>query len=134
MDAVVMGSTTYELLLRTMDSPEDLEHTYGGRPIWFFSARALPTLGRVQVIDATEAEALPLIRESADTVWVLGGGNLAGQFVDAGAPDAIILSIAPVFPGSGRPTMPRKLDSSRLSLIGQRQVGQFVELRYHVYG
>jgi dihydrofolate reductase len=65
-------------------------------------------------------------------VWIVGGGDLAGQFADAGLLDAIVLSVAPVALGSGRPLLPRRLESDRLILTAVRRVGQFAELTYSV--
>lgn len=42
VDALVMGSTTYEWLLDALDSPAELTAQYGDRPIWVFTSRDLP--------------------------------------------------------------------------------------------
>lgn len=132
VDALVMGSTTYEWLLEALDSP--LTTQYGDRPIWVFTSRDLPVPegSHVRLVNGPVADVLPQIRENADTVWVMGGGDLAGQFLDAGALDRIILTMAPVFLPSGRPTLPRRLESSRLHLDGHRRLGQFTELSFTV--
>lgn len=134
VDALVMGSTTYEWLLDALDSPAELTAQYGDRPIWVFTSRDLPVPdgSRVRLVGGAVAEALPAIRATGDTIWVMGGGDLAGQFHDAGALDRIILTMAPVFLPSGRPTLPRRIDSAHLRLAGHRGVGQFVELTYDV--
>ena len=43
-------------------------------------------------------------------LWVVGGGDLAGQFADAGLLDEVITYVAPVTLGSGRPLLPRRLE------------------------
>ena len=43
-------------------------------------------------------------------LWVVGGGDLVGQFADAGLLDEMIMYIAPVTLGAGRPILPRRLD------------------------
>ena len=43
-------------------------------------------------------------------IWIVGGGDLAGQFADAGLLDEVIVSIAPVTLGAGAPLLPRRLD------------------------
>src|SRR3712207_7879069 len=50
-------------------------------------------------------------------VWVVGGGDLAGQFADVGLLDELIVSIAPVTLGAGAPLLPRRIDrkSTRLN-------------------
>ena len=43
-------------------------------------------------------------------VWIVGGGDLAGQFADAGLLDEVIVSIAPVTLGGGAPLLPRRIE------------------------
>ncbi|MCI4010765.1 dihydrofolate reductase family protein [Brevibacterium sp. ZH18] len=64
-------------------------------------------------------------------LWVMGGGDLAGQFVDEGLLDEIITWTAPVTLGSGRPLLPRRLD---LELLGMDRRGPFVTARHRVIG
>ncbi|GAB2500340.1 hypothetical protein CATRI_02845 [Corynebacterium atrinae] len=122
--------TTYEWLLRELGTPDEIVIQHGGRPIWVFSSRELPLpeSGTIRLLNGAVADHLPLIRENADTIWVMGGGDLAGQFFDAGALDRIILTLAPVFLSSGRPTLPRRIDCSWLRISDHRQVGRFVEV------
>jgi dihydrofolate reductase len=74
------------------------------------------------------------LREAAggSDVWIVGGGELAAQFYDAGALDEIAISIAPVALTSGAPLFPRRVESDRLRLVEARQVGQFARLRFLV--
>jgi dihydrofolate reductase len=67
-------------------------------------------------------------------VWVVGGGDLAGQFADAGLLDEIRVSIAPATLPSGKPLLPRRLGADRLELISARQAGAFAELTYRLKG
>jgi len=43
-------------------------------------------------------------------VWIVGGGDLAGQFADVGLLDEVIVSIAPVTVGGGAPLLPRRIE------------------------
>src|SRR5206468_1259053 len=65
-------------------------------------------------------------------VWVVGGGELAGAFADAGLLDEIVAGVAPVTLGRGAPLLPRRIGASRLRLTGVRQQGQFAQLTYDV--
>jgi dihydrofolate reductase len=65
-------------------------------------------------------------------VWLVGGGDLVGQFADAWLLDEVRVSVAPVTLTSGRPLLPRRLESDRLRLESVRQAGQFAELVYSV--
>ena len=67
-------------------------------------------------------------------IWLVGGGDLVGQFFDAGALDAIYLTVAPVVLAGGAPLLPRRIESDRLRLVGVRQDGQFARLEYQVVG
>jgi dihydrofolate reductase len=64
-------------------------------------------------------------------LWVVGGGDLAGQFADAGLLDEIIVYLAPVTLGGGAPLLPRKLDL-RLEELAQNKA--FACARYSVVG
>jgi len=85
-------------------------------------------------VSGSVSDHLDAIRETAGDkdVWLVGGGDLAGQFADAGALDELMLSVAAVTLGSGAPLLPRRIESDRLRLTHVAQVGQFVELRYDV--
>ena len=62
-------------------------------------------------------------------VWVVGGGDLAGQFADAGLLDEVIVYIAPVTLGGGAPLLPRRQE---LRLEEPAQNGDFATARYSV--
>ncbi len=61
-------------------------------------------------------------------IWVVGGGDLVGQFDDAGLLDEILLSVTPVFLGAGAPLLPRRITSERVSIREARQAGQTVRI------
>jgi dihydrofolate reductase len=66
-------------------------------------------------------------------IWIVGGGDLAGQFHDAGLLDEVIVQVGSVTLGKGKPLFPRRLTSPPLELMSVRQVGTgFAELRYRV--
>lgn len=142
-DATVMveGSTTYEWVLDHEDllaNPEKWAEFYGGKPTFVFTTRTLPVPAGADVrfVSGAVADALPAIREAAagGDIWVVGGGDLAGQFLEAGALDEIRLSIAPVALTGGAPLLPRRVESDRLRLVSAHAVGQFARLVYAVPG
>ena len=66
-------------------------------------------------------------------IWIVGGGDLAGQFFDAGLLDEIIVQVGSVTLGKGKPLFPRRVTNPPFKLISVRQVGSgFAELRYEV--
>jgi dihydrofolate reductase len=140
-DATVLveGSTTYEWILAEQDilaHPEKWTEFHGEKTTFVFTSRSLPVPdgADVRILSGPVADALPTIRAAAGDgdVWVVGGGDLAGQFLDADALDEIALSVAPVALTGGAPLFPRRLESDRLRLISATAVGQFARLRYTV--
>ena len=136
---MVEGSTTYEWVLAESDllaHPEKWQEFHGERPTFVFSTRALPVPAGADVrfVQGPVLDALPAIREAAagGDIWVVGGGDLAGQFLDAGVLDEIALSVAPVALTGGAPMLPRRVESDRLRLVSDRAVGQFARLVYAV--
>ena len=53
-------------------------------------------------------------------VWLVGGGDLVGQFADAGLLDEVWVQYAPVTLGSGAPLLPRVLDVELLEVAQNR--------------
>jgi dihydrofolate reductase len=71
-----------------------------------------------------------MVRAAGDrNVWIVGGGDLAGQFAETGLLDEVIVSIAPVTLGAGAPLLPRRIEL-RLDELGRN--GDFVAVRYSV--
>jgi dihydrofolate reductase len=135
----VEGSTTYEWVLAESDilaNPEKWREFHGDRPTFVFTTRDLPVPegADVRFVSGAVADALPAIREAAGDrdIWVVGGGDLAGQFLDAGALDCIALSVAPVALDGGAPLFPRRVESDRLRLVSAAAHGQFARLIYDV--
>ena len=42
-------------------------------------------------------------------IWLVGGGDLVGQFYDAGLLDEVIVQVGSVTLGAGKPLLPRKI-------------------------
>lgn len=136
---LVMGSTTYEWVVEQEDllaQPQKWQEYYPGMSTFVLSSRDLPVIpdADLRVVSRPVGDLVPDLLEAAAgrDVWVMGGGDVAGQFLDAGRLDRIMLSVAAVTLGSGAPLLPRRLGSDRLRLLSVRQVGQFAELVYDV--
>lgn len=107
--ALVMGRTTYEWVR------DHLEQTGEAwpypMPTWVVThADPRPiegadlhfVAGDVGPIHAAAADAA-----GTKNIWLVGGGDLAAQFAEAGQLDELVVSIAPVTLGAGRPLFPR---------------------------
>ena len=136
---IVEGSTTYEWVLEhegLIEHPERWREFFGAKPTFVFTRRQLPvpTGADVRFVHGDVAEALPAIREAAGAgdIWLVGGGDLAGQFADAGALDVIALSVAPAALPGGAPLLPRRLGADRLHLVSAERIGEFARLIYEL--
>lgn len=137
---MVEGSTTYRWVLEhehLLESPEKWQEFYGDKVTYVFTSRTdLPLVpgADIRVVSGAVSDLADELRSVAagEDVWIVGGGDLAGQFHDAGLLDEIRVSIAAVTLGAGAPLLPRRLESSSLRLEAVKQTGQFAELRYTV--
>jgi dihydrofolate reductase len=126
--ALAMGSTTYEWILdhESTKWPYEL-------PSWVFTHRELAVVPNAQV-EFVSGDVAPVHDEmvraaGGKNVWIVGGGDLAGQFAEAGLLDEVIVTIAPVTLGAGAPLLPRRLELS-LDEVGRN--GDFVCARFGV--
>ena len=135
--ALAMGSATYEWMLRHVVKPDFSGEWPYTQPVWVFSSRTLPGVPGADV-RFVRGDVRPVhteMREAAmgRNVWLVGGGELVGQFHDAGLLDEIIVQVGSVTLGAGKPLLPRKIVSPSLRLVSAARVGEgFAELRYEV--
>jgi dihydrofolate reductase len=107
------------------------------QPTWVFTRRDLPTItgADIRFASGDVRQVHDEMRSAANgkNIWVVGGGDLAGQFHDAGLLDEMIVQIGSVTLGSGKPLFPRRMHSANLHLLSVRQMGAaMAELRYRV--
>jgi dihydrofolate reductase len=133
--ALAMGATTYEWIL---------DHEFAGKdpadwkwpyeiPCWVFTHRQLALVPNAQ-IEFRSGDVRPVHKEMARAagernVWIVGGGDLAGQFADVGLLDEVIVMVAPVTLGAGAPLLPRRIEL-RLEELGRN--GDFAGARFSV--
>jgi dihydrofolate reductase len=133
--AMAMGSTTYEWILDHEFADKDRAEWKWPYdiPCWVFTHRELPMAPEAPIAFTSAHIAgvhQELVRAAGDrNVWIVGGGDLAGQFADAGLLDEVIVWIAPVTLGAGAPLLPRRLE---LRLDELTQNGDFVCARFAV--
>lgn len=137
--ALAMGSSTYEWMLRHViksDTGTGEAWPYT-QPTWVFSSRSLPAVdgARLHFVHGDVRPVHEQMRQAAGerNIWLVGGGDLVGQFYDAGLLDEIIVQIGSVTLGQGKPLLPRRIAFPPLSLTSVRAIGPgFAELRYDV--
>ena len=129
--ALAMGATTYEWVQRNHPG----EWFYDDRPTWVFSHHELAPIEGANLIftadDVPRVHADMVAAAGARNVWLVGGGELVGQFMDHDLLDEIWLSIAPVTLGRGAPVLPRRrTEPIRLMSVESARSGTFAHLRY----
>jgi dihydrofolate reductase len=133
--AMAMGATSYEWIL---------DHEFSGKdpanwkwpyeiPCWVFTHRELPVVPNAQIA-FTSGNVAPvheqMVAAAGDrNLWIVGGGDLVGQFADVGLLDEVIVQFAPVTLGGGAPLLPRRLE---LRLEEKSRNGDFVCARLSV--
>ena len=135
--ALAMGSHTYEWILRHALGPEaeDPQPWPYGQPAWIFSSRELPKVPDADIRfvegDVTSVHQEMTKVANGKNLWIVGGGDLAGQFHDAGLLDEIIVEVVPVTLGKGYPLFPRRMTDPPLKLLSATPRGPgFVTLHY----
>jgi dihydrofolate reductase len=137
--ALAMGSTTYEWMLRHLVAPDaDRPQPWPyEQPTWVFTSRTLLTV-EGKDIRFVRGDVRPVHREmvaaaGGKNVWIVGGGDLVGQFHDHGLLDELIVQIGSVTLGAGKPLLPRAIITPPMRLVSASAWGTgFAELRYEI--
>lgn len=137
--ALAMGASTYRWLL---SHAEQVKAETGSpwpytQPTWIFTSRELPAIegAELRFVRGEVTQFYPAMRQAAagKNIWVVGGGELAAQFHDAGLLDELIVQVGSVTLGSGKPILPRQILPPRLQLDSVHPRGPgFVELHYRI--
>lgn len=126
IDALVMGSTTYEQVLGFGD------WVYAGKPAYVLTHRPLsadrPDIHLIQ----TDLEALVEVLENRGhrRVWIVGGGKLAAAFMERNWIDEYIITLIPIVLGSGIPLYQSTAELSLNLVTARPNAAGMVELHY----
>jgi dihydrofolate reductase len=137
--ALVMGSTTYEWILENHIRPgSDRERPWDyQQPTWVMTSRSLPTVKGADIRfargDVTAVHREMVAAADGKNLWIVGGGDLVGQFHDRGLLDEVIVTIASVTLGAGAPILPREIITPPMTLRSATMLSAgFAQLRYDV--
>ncbi|UBV15551.1 dihydrofolate reductase family protein [Mycolicibacterium fortuitum] len=124
--AMVMGAATYEWIVK--NHPDEWMYE---QPTWVLTHRPqiIASEHPVQVFsgDVGELHTELSVAAAGKDVWVVGGGEVAAQFVTAGLIDEMIVSYAPCSLGAGSPVLPAR---SEWVLAESAPNGDFVCARW----
>lgn len=133
IDCYVMGSRTYETALRF--EAQGSGWAYGEKPTFVLTSRALPRTRETVELCAGDLAQLvnERLRPRFRSIWVVGGGTLAGACLRLGLADEVRYAIVPVVIGDGIRFFDRLDRDVGLHLAEvQAYRSGMVELRYEV--
>ena len=129
--ALAMGSKTYEFMLREHAWP------YGEMRAWVYTSRELDRIEGAEGLrfasgDVAADHAEQLEAAGGRNLWVVGGGDIASQYVAAGLLDLVRVTVVPVILGAGLPLFAEPL-AKPMRLLGTTSFSSgMVELSYEV--
>ncbi len=129
-DAVLMGRNTYEFGFQygmkpgepsgiALAAKPDLHHYIFSGSMENFREPS----GTVELVRDVAAEFVRRLKQSGDhkTLWLCGGGQLAGSLLEAELIDRLILKVNPVMIGSGIPLFGDSRKKFRLRLLNLKK-------------
>ncbi|HEY6218965.1 MAG TPA: dihydrofolate reductase family protein [Gemmatimonadaceae bacterium] len=130
VDTHIMGRKTYEIGLK-------LGGTFDGKTRNIIFSRSPKPMDAPKSVEFVNAEIGPFIRalkqERGKNIWLMGGGELIADFLDAKAIDEFVVSVVPVFIGDGIPLIARRRRETKLTLESTKSFDDgLVQLRYLV--
>ena len=117
VDAIALGSKTYELALSFEEWP------YSGKSTFVFTQRALPCDRDdvALVIDPVETLLARLDTQGFQHLWLVGGGTLVNSFLQQDLIGDYIISTIPIILGEGIPLFPPPSPQVKLQLVSAKQ-------------
>ena len=127
IDTAIMGRKTYEISLK-------LGGSFGSSMASFVLSRTLAPSHRDGVTITRQSPAA-LVREirkrSGKNIWLMGGGELAREFLKADLVDELYLGMVPVLLGEGIPLFPEAFPQRNFALAENKTYSKgLVELKY----
>jgi dihydrofolate reductase len=114
IDGLVVGASSWDFM-------KDHAWTYGERPVWVMTHRDEVATVEDADMHVFSGEIRDLVREleeaGLERVWVIGGGNVVGQFLAADRLDELIVTVAPTFVGRGPATADGEFPLRRFRLV-----------------
>lgn len=129
IDAKILGRKTFEKSL-------ELGAKFDGKQkAYVISSRPPSTLiaGVEFISESIDAFAKRVKSQPGKDIWMMGGGGAIGSFLDAGAIDELIITVAPVLIGDGIPLIAHRHRHVELKLLASKPFDDgVVQLHYQV--
>ena len=127
-DAKILGRKTFDLSVK-------MGARFGADNIHYVFSRGSPPApvpeGVEFVTESIRAFSERLRQQPGKNIWMMGGGEIIGSFLDEGAIDEFMISVVPTFIGEGIPLMAPRHREVALRLLGLQQFADgVVQLHY----
>lgn len=134
IDTILWGRKTYELALEFQRRGLPGAEFDPKVKNYVFSRRRLRAAAAVQHVRESIPAFLRRLRNTpGKNVWMMGGAELIGSFLDAGGIDELIVHVIPILIGDGIPLVARRHRSVALRLRSSRRFSDgVVRLHYSV--
>jgi dihydrofolate reductase len=130
IDATILGRKTFDLSLKmgANFSADDVHYVFSRR-----AAPASVPAGVQFVTEPIRAFADRLRKQAGKNIWMMGGGEIIGSFLDEGAIDEFIVTVVPTLIGEGIPLIaPRRREVPLRLQSLQRFSDGVVQFHYEV--
>ncbi len=128
IDTAVMGRRTYEVSLKMGGG------SFGSSMASFVMSRTLPAGKRAGVTFTAQSPAalIEQIRErSGKDIWLMGGGELARDFLKADLVDELHIGVVPILLGEGLPLFPSGFPQRDFLLLENKTFSRgLISLKY----
>ena len=136
IDTILMGRKTYDWAMAYWTKMGKSEGMFDKKVKHFVFSRKPPekAAGGVEFVSGPVKEFARKLRAKAGKhVWMMGGGELIGSFLDAGEIDEIQMKVVPVIIGEGIPLVGPKHRDIALKLVESKKYADgVVGLKYVV--
>ena len=130
VDAKILGRKTFDVSVK-LGAPfraDDVHYVFSRQP----PPASVPA-GVQFVTEPIKVFAERLRQQEGKNIWMMGGSEIIGSFLDEDAINEFILTVVPTFIGEGVPLMPPRHRDVRLRLLSsQRFPDGVVQLHYSV--
>jgi dihydrofolate reductase len=130
IDAKVLGRKTFEVTVKlgAKFTADDVHYVFSRRQ------PPAPAPPGVQFVTESIRPFVERLRKQAGkNIWLMGGGEIIGSFLDENAIDEFIISVVPTFIGEGIPLIAPRHREVPLRLLSVQQFPDgVVQLHYHV--
>jgi dihydrofolate reductase len=127
IDTAIMGRKTYDVAKATGGG-------FGGTVKYFVMSRQLPAGEREGLIFTRESPrelATRIRRHQGKDIWLMGGGELARDFLKNDLVDELYLGIVPVLLGEGIPLFPSGFPQREFTLVENKTFSRgLIALKY----